>query len=56
MSVKLEKSPLFLPIKVEKRDGSQTAFDAAKIRTAVLQAGQATGELDESEASYSPPR
>ncbi len=50
MSVKLEKSPLFLPIKVEKRDGSQTAFDAAKIRTAVLQAGQATGELDESEA------
>ncbi|RLJ20669.1 ribonucleoside triphosphate reductase [bacterium endosymbiont of Escarpia laminata] len=50
MSVKLEKTPLFLPIKVEKRDGSQTAFDAAKIRTAILQAGQATGELDESEA------
>ena len=50
MSVKLEKSPLFLPIEVEKRDGSQTAFNAAKIRTAILQAGQATGELDESEA------
>ncbi|RDH80923.1 MAG: ribonucleoside triphosphate reductase [endosymbiont of Escarpia spicata] len=50
MSVKLEKTPLFLPIKVEKRDGSQTTFDAAKIRTAVLQAGQATGELDEPEA------
>ncbi|MBL3591520.1 MAG: ribonucleoside triphosphate reductase [gamma proteobacterium endosymbiont of Lamellibrachia anaximandri] len=50
MSVKLKKAPLFLPIKVEKRDGSQTTFDAAKIRTAVLQAGQATGELDESEA------
>ncbi len=50
MSAKLKKTPLFLPIKVEKRDGSQTTFDAAKIRTAVLQAGQATGELDESEA------
>ncbi|QYZ66120.1 MAG: ribonucleoside-triphosphate reductase [Gammaproteobacteria bacterium (ex Lamellibrachia satsuma)] len=50
MSVKLKKTPLFLPIKVEKRDGSQTTFDAAKIRTAILQAGQATGELDKSEA------
>ncbi|MCU7853671.1 MAG: ribonucleoside triphosphate reductase [Candidatus Thiodiazotropha sp. (ex Monitilora ramsayi)] len=39
-----------LPTKVHKRDGSEADFDAGKIRNAILKAGQATGEFDESEA------
>ncbi len=38
------------PSLVRKRDGSQAAFDAAKIRSAIERAGRATGELDDSEA------
>ena len=39
-----------LPHKVHKRDGSEAEFDLAKIRQAILKAGQATGEFDEEEA------
>jgi len=39
-----------LPTKVHKRDGSEAVFDAAKIRNAILKAGQASGEFDENEA------
>ncbi len=39
-----------LPSKVHKRDGSEAAFDPAKIRQAILKAGQATGEFDAEEA------
>ncbi|MGD8588550.1 MAG: ribonucleoside triphosphate reductase [Chromatiales bacterium] len=46
----LEKSPLYLPVAVVKRDGSKAEFDASKIRAAILKAGQATGEFDELEA------
>ncbi|MDO9467376.1 MAG: ribonucleoside triphosphate reductase, partial [Thiobacillus sp.] len=39
-----------LPREVFKRDGSRTAFDAGKIRSALLRAGQATSEYGEAEA------
>jgi len=39
-----------LPREVFKRDGSRTAFDAGKIRSALLRAGQAAGEYGEAEA------
>jgi ribonucleoside-triphosphate reductase len=39
-----------IPREVIKRDGRRTAFDAAKIRSALLRAGQATGEYGEAEA------
>ena len=39
-----------LPSAVIKRDGSRTAFDADKIRSAIQRAGQASGEFDASEA------
>ena len=39
-----------LPREVIKRDGRRAAFDAAKIRSAILRAGQATGEFGEAEA------
>jgi len=39
-----------LPREVFKRDGSRTAFDAGKIRSALLRAGQATREYGEAEA------
>src|SRR5512139_2163285 len=39
-----------LPREVTKRDGRRAAFDAAKIRSAILRAGQASGEFGESEA------
>ena len=39
-----------LPREVLKRDGRRTAFVAAKIRSALLRAGQATGEYGEAEA------
>ena len=43
-------TPLYLPIKVQKRDGSEKEFDASKIKAAILKAGQVTGEFDEAEA------
>ncbi len=39
-----------LPHKVHKRDGSEAEFDVAKIRSAILKAGQATGEFGDDEA------
>src|SRR5450759_4985759 len=39
-----------LPRGVIKRDGSPAPFEADKIRSALTRAGQATGELDETEA------
>lgn len=39
-----------LPREVVKRDGRRADFDAAKIRSAILRAGQATGEFGEAEA------
>jgi ribonucleoside-triphosphate reductase (formate) len=39
-----------LPGKVHKRDGSEAVFDAAKIRNAILKAGQASGEFGDEEA------
>ena len=39
-----------LPREVIKRDGRRAAFDAGKIRSAILRAGQATGEFGEAEA------
>ncbi|MDJ0806257.1 MAG: ribonucleoside triphosphate reductase [Gammaproteobacteria bacterium] len=46
----LQTTPVYLPVKVYKRDGSEAAFDAGKIKAAILKAGQATGEFDDSEA------
>jgi ribonucleoside-triphosphate reductase (formate) len=40
-----------LPRRVLKRDGQQVPFDAAKIETAILKAGRATGEFSELEAT-----
>ncbi len=39
-----------LPREVIKRDGRRAGFDAAKIRSAILRAGQAAGEFGEAEA------
>lgn len=39
-----------LPHEVIKRDGRRAMFEANKIRSAILRAGQATGEFGESEA------
>ena len=39
------------PATVTKRDGSRAAFDASKIESAILRAGQATGEFDAAEAA-----
>ena len=39
-----------LPREVIKRDGRRAVFDAAKIRSAILRAGQASGEFGEAEA------
>ncbi|MBW8305322.1 MAG: ribonucleoside triphosphate reductase, partial [Thiobacillus sp.] len=38
------------PREVVKRDGQRAAFDAGKIRSALLRAGQASGEFGEAEA------
>jgi ribonucleoside-triphosphate reductase len=40
-----------LPSRIIKRDGQQVAFDASKIESAILRAGQDTGELGALEAS-----
>lgn len=40
-----------LPKKVKKRDGRIVSFDPQKIATAILKAGQATGQFDQKEAS-----
>ncbi len=39
-----------LPREVIKRDGHRASFDAAKIRSAILRAGQASGDFGEAEA------
>ncbi len=39
-----------LPREVIKRDGRRVVFDAGKIRSAILRAGQVTGEFGEAEA------
>ena len=39
-----------LPREVVKRDGQRAVFDAGKIRSALLRAGQASGEFGEAEA------
>ena len=39
-----------LPREIIKRDGHRAAFDSTKIRSAILRAGQASGEFGESEA------
>ncbi len=39
-----------LPEEIIKRDGQRAAFDAGRIRAAILKAGQAAGEFDEGEA------
>ncbi len=39
-----------MPREVIKRDGHRAAFDAAKIRSALLRAGQASGEFGDAEA------
>lgn len=41
---------LALPREALKRDGRRVAFDAAKIRSAIARAGQASGEFGEDEA------
>ena len=45
-----------MPGEVIKRDGRRAMFDAAKIRSALLRAGQASGEFGEAEADLSPHR
>jgi len=39
------------PTRVRKRDGREVAFDARKIESAILRAGQATGEFGDLEAT-----
>ena len=39
-----------LPTRIRKRDGSEVPFDATRIESALLRAGQASGELDALEA------
>ncbi len=43
--------PVQTPKKIKKRDGRVVPFDPQKITTAILKAGQATGEFDRKEAS-----
>ncbi|EXJ16522.1 ribonucleoside triphosphate reductase [Imhoffiella purpurea] len=38
-----------LPTRIRKRDGSEVRFDASKIESAILRAGQATGEFGQLE-------
>ncbi|MFP5404095.1 MAG: anaerobic ribonucleoside-triphosphate reductase, partial [Gammaproteobacteria bacterium] len=45
-----EEVKVALPREVFKREGSRVAFDAGKIRSAILRAGQASGEYGEAEA------
>ncbi len=45
-----DKVVTMLPHEVVKRDGRRAPFDAGKIRSALLRAGQATGEFGEVEA------
>jgi anaerobic ribonucleoside-triphosphate reductase len=39
-----------LPLRVLKRDGAEVAFDAARIESAILRAGQASGEYGDMES------
>ncbi len=50
MTAGIANSPLYLPTKVRKRDGSEVDFDLDKIRTAIRLAGQASGEYEDAEA------
>ena len=45
-----DKVVTMLPHEVVKRDGRRATFDAGKIRSALLRAGQASGEYGEAEA------
>ncbi len=45
-----EDSPIFVFDKIIKRDGRIVPFDSAKITTAILKAGRATGEFGDVEA------
>jgi len=45
-----DKVVTMLPHEVVKRDGRRATFDAGKIRSALLRAGQATGEFGDAEA------
>jgi ribonucleoside-triphosphate reductase (formate) len=45
-----DKVVTMLPHEVIKRDGRRALFDAGKIRSALLRAGQATGEFGASSA------
>jgi ribonucleoside-triphosphate reductase (formate) len=45
-----DKVVTMLPHEVIKRDGRRATFDAGKIRSALLRAGQATGEFGDAEA------
>ena len=40
-----------LPTRILKRDGGESAFDAARIESAILRAGQASGEFGDPEAA-----
>ena len=40
-----------LPVRVLRRDGSETFFDSERIRSAIARAGRATGEFGEDEAA-----
>src|ERR1035437_9558457 len=46
----LAENPVLTIKTVNKRDGSCVAFDPAKIRSAILRAGAATGEFDDAAA------
>jgi len=50
IDVGTESVVTMLPREVLKRDGRRAAFDAGKIRSALLRAGQASGEFGEAEA------
>jgi ribonucleoside-triphosphate reductase len=40
-----------LPVRIRRRDGSEAAFDSARIRSAIARAGQASGEFGDPEAA-----
>ena len=50
MSAVTAPRPATPPSRIAKRDGTQVPFDAERIYSAILRAGQATGEFAEDEA------
>ncbi len=50
MQASLAKTTIRLPSHILKRDGSEAPFDADKIYSAILRAGQASGEFESDEA------